>query len=136
MLKDIIESMIESYLQEETGLNNTKTGLQTAKHLIKHFGSKSNPDTGKSIISKKYKTHGYSSKPAISHEEHKIILATNHSAVRDHLKKHGWKQEDVLGDKNIYHHPEHGAKHSISIDTTHGNTTGVRIYKEKGNISE
>jgi hypothetical protein len=130
ILRTLISEMVENYLEEETGLNNAKTGLQTAKHLIKHFGSKPNSAAGKPIQSKKYKTHGEQS--SINHEEHQINLTVNHRDLRDHLKKHGWKQNDILGDKDIYHHPEHGAHHIIRINSTNGNTTGVKVYKESG----
>ena len=49
ILRTLISEMIETYLEEETG-------LQTAKNLSKHFGSTPNRITGKPIQSQNGKT--------------------------------------------------------------------------------
>lgn len=126
LLRTLISEMVESYLEEETG-------LQTAKNLSKHFGSTPNRITGKSILSQKWKNHDYS--PAPNNEKHHVTLTASRDAVKDHLIKNGWKQHKT--DRNTYHHPEHGAKHTVKLDDGPKNTTKVEIFKtnHKGSMS-
>lgn len=126
LLRTLISEMMESYLEEETG-------LQTAKNLSKHFGSTPNRITGKSIQSQKWKNSDYS--PAPSNEKHNVTLSASRDDVKDHLIKNGWKQHET--NRNTYLHPEHGAKHTVKLDDGNGNTTKAEIFKtdHKGSMS-
>jgi hypothetical protein len=125
ILRTLISEMIETYLEEETG-------LQTAKNLSKHFGSTPNRITGKPIQSQKWKNNDYS--PAPTNEKHHVTLSASRGEVKDHLIKSGWKQHST----STFHHPDHGAKHTVKLDDGPGNTTKAEIFKtdHKGSMAE
>lgn len=100
LLRTLISEMVESYLEEETG-------LQTAKSLQKHFGKHSDGE----IRSQKWKNHDYERPP--NNEQHTFTVPVHHDEVKKHIVKSGWHEDKFS--PGTYLHPIEGKKHTIKV---------------------